>query len=299
MFFDIIRFLNDQKIEYRSSGKNIGRGWVGIRKCPFCGDRKYHLGMHKKTANLSCFRCGTKVWILEYLMESYKCTRAQAREAIKGYVDWNQSGQDEHILSKPSRIKLPIGATQEFPKAHLQYLESRGFGLETIQRFSLSACLYYSTWKYRVIIPILYQEKMVAFTGRAIAGQDPRYLHSPSEESVIPVKSCLYNLDLATKHTIIVEGPTDVWKLGSGAVCTFGTKYTNRQLNLLRKNGCEKATLIFDPDKSGRKAASLLCNALDMCGIEADSFILRDKDPGDLSEDEAFNLREEIWGKST
>lgn len=294
MFFDIQRFLGDNKIDYRTSGKNIGRGWVGIRNCPFCGDRKYHLGMHKKTANLHCFRCGTKVWIIEYIMEAYKTTRQEARTAIRGYVDWTQTKEDEHILSKPSRIKLPIGTTQEFPKAHIEYLEGRGFGWETIQRFSLVACLYYSIWKYRVIAPILYQEKMVAFTGRAICGQDPRYLHSPNEESVIPVKSCLYNLDLATEHTLLVEGPTDAWRLGSGAVCTFGTRYTNRQINLLRKNGCERATVIFDPDKSGKKAAAQLVSALDMCGIRAESFVLRDRDPGDLSEDEADALRREL-----
>ena len=297
MFVDVVKFLTDQKIDFRTSGANIGRNFIGIRVCPACGDRKFHLGVSKKTANFHCFKCSSKFWLFDYVVEQYKCTRQEAKRICFPYLDFNKSGVDEQVLERPSRIKLPLGATQNFPKAHLKYLEKRGFSFETIQRFSLSACHMLSTYKYRIIIPVLYDGKMVSFTGRAIAGQDPRYLHSPNEDSVIPVKQCLYNIDLATKHTIICEGAIDCWRLGTGSVATFGTKFTNRQLNVLRKNGCEKVTIIFDPDKGGRKATKELVTALDMIGIDAESYTLRDKDPGDLTEDEALDLRHEIYGR--
>jgi hypothetical protein len=43
-------------------------------------------------------------------------------------------------------------------------------------------------------------------------------------------KETLYNLDNAKDGTaIVVEGPIDVWRIGDGAVATFGVIYTQKQ----------------------------------------------------------------------
>ena len=298
MFLDVIKFLRENKIDHRESGKNIGRGWIGAKICPFCGDRQYHLGIHKKSANVSCWKCGNKGWFYDYLMELYDCDRRKVREICKPYIMDKPGLITEEVLNRPTRIKWPIGVEDEFHPCHIQYLKSRGFGFETIQRFELKACFAIPPWKYRVIIPIMYDEKLVAFTARTVCDVDPRYLHCPNDDAVIPVKQCVYNLDLVTDHIMICEGPTDVWRLGTGAVATFGTKFTNRQINMMRKKGVERATILFDPDRSGRENAERMAVAFDMLGIDCQIYKLRDRDPGDLTDDEAQDLRREILGRS-
>lgn len=295
MFLDVIKFLDEYKLSYSKSGKNIGRGWMGIKYCPFCGDKNYHLGVHKKTANISCWKCKTKGWFYDYVMEEFKCDRNKAKKYCHPFINFNKNGFDKEVLDRPTRTKLPEYATKEFPQCHKNYLFNRGFTFETIQRFDLYAVFMESMWRYRVIIPIYYDGKLVSFTARAISKEmEPRYLHSSNEISVIPVKQTLYNVDMVTDHIILCEGPTDVWKMGTGAVATFGTQFTNRQLCLLKRNGAKKATILFDPDKGGKKAARDLLTACDFIGIEANYYKLTDCDPGDLTFDEVYDLRKEI-----
>lgn len=295
MYLDVIKILDECKIAYSRSGKNIGRGWVGIRSCPFCGDKNYHMGIHKKTANVHCWKCKTKGWIYDYLMEEFKCDRRKAREICKPYMS-DRVGFSEELLTKVTRTKLPEEASKNFPKCHIKYLNSRGFSYETIQRFDLYSIFMESKYSYRIVIPIKYDDTLVAFTTRAISKvMEPRYLHSPNDISVIPVKQTVYNIDMMTDHVIICEGPTDVWKMGTSCIATFGVEFTNRQLNMIRKKGVKKATILYDPGKGGTRSGKELNTALDFIGIESEIYTLKDKDPGELSETEVQDIRKEIF----
>lgn len=298
MFLDVIAFLNEHKIEYATSGKNIGRGWLGIKHCPFCGDKNYHLGINKRNANVFCFKCQTKGWFYDFVMEVFKVDRKGAKKVCHPFMNFFKDGFEKEMLEKVTKVKVPEEFTTSFPKAHIKYLKKRHFGQEVIQRFSLMACMFLTKYRYRVIIPVFQDDRLVTFTARAIdKEQEPRYLHNPNENSVVHIKGTIYNLDLATKHTIICEGPTDVWRMGTSSVATFGTQYTNRQLRMLLKKGVEEVTILSDPDKGGLRMGETLESVLSFIGIKTNKYVLRDRDPADLTDDEAYDLRREILGK--
>jgi len=51
---------------------------------------------------------------------------------------------------------------------------------------------------------------------------------------------------------IIVEGITDVWRLGDGAVATFTKNFTREQILLLKKKNIKEAFVFYDSDAVGQ-----------------------------------------------
>lgn len=126
------------------------------------------------------------------------------------------------------------------------------------------ASRYYDYFRGRIIFPIWDQHgQPVGFGGRAIDGQEPKYLNTP--ETVLFNKSkTLYGLNLALPHirrekeAILVEGYLDVILLHQNgiktAVAPLGTSLTEKQVSLLRGR-LDKITLVFDGDTGGEEAA--------------------------------------------
>lgn len=124
----------------------------------------------------------------------------------------------------------------------------------------------------RLIIPIKYRGKTVAFAGRAMQGEDPKYQNTKTS-LVYEKRKILFNYDRAKKaireqkSAIIVEGYFDAILLAQygykNVVAPCGTAFTAEHANLLR--GIGKAYLLFDPDSGGargvEKAARELLNA--------------------------------------
>ena len=90
--------------------------------------------------------------------------------------------------------------------------------------------------------------KTVNFIGRDVTENESaiRYKNCPNEEAIITTKDCLYNSDGVKDIAIIVEGPTDVWNVGFGAVGVIGIKVTKRQIAYLQELHLQKAVLLFD-----------------------------------------------------
>ncbi|SET61089.1 DNA primase [Oceanobacillus limi] len=123
----------------------------------------------------------------------------------------------------------------------------------------------------RVIYPIRnHLGKTVAFGGRTITDQGPKYLNS-SESELFHKGRILYNFDLAKKHirktneVILFEGQMDVissYQAGiNNVVATMGTALTESQAKLLRRY-VDKVIICYDADHAGieatYKAATLL-----------------------------------------
>ncbi|KKL57058.1 hypothetical protein LCGC14_2239220, partial [marine sediment metagenome] len=89
----------------------------------------------------------------------------------------------------------------------------------------------------------------VSFVGADVTRQAKvPYKNASESESVIPIKSCLYNLDNANETVILVEGITDVWRIGDGSVATFGKKVTDEQVNLLIRKRIKRVYILSDSD---------------------------------------------------
>ena len=140
--------------------------------------------------------------------------------------------------------------SDQFPKIHLNYLKSRDFDPEIlIPKYRLKACYNVGKYKFRIIAPVIMDSKIVSFVGMDVTRQAKiPYKNASDSESIIPIKSCLYNLDNANETVILVEGITDVWRIGDGSIGTLGKKVTKEQINLLVKRDVEQVYLLPDSD---------------------------------------------------
>ncbi len=121
----------------------------------------------------------------------------------------------------------------------------------------------YDRFRRRIIFPIANEAgKVVAFGGRALGDDLPKYLNSP--ETPIYIKSTvLYHLDRAKESirqadaAILVEGYMDtiaVARAGIGnVVASCGTSLTETQVKLLRRF-TRRIMVNYDPDTAGQTA---------------------------------------------
>jgi DNA primase len=126
---------------------------------------------------------------------------------------------------------------------------------------------FYDRFRGRLLFPIRdLQGRVIAFGGRALGDESPKYLNSP--ETPLYVKGqTLYALDVARiaarakNRAVIVEGYLDCLMAHqhgfSETVAALGTAFTDSQLGLLRRY-TDEVIALFDADAAGRKASARL-----------------------------------------
>lgn len=122
---------------------------------------------------------------------------------------------------------------------------------------------YYDRFRHRLMIPICDDKgKVIAFGGRTLGDEEPKYLNSP-ETLLFSKRNTLFGLHLSKEsirqegYAILVEGYFDFITLFSkgirNLVATLGTSLTAEHLKVLRSY-TQKIYLVFDPDAAGIKA---------------------------------------------
>jgi len=135
---------------------------------------------------------------------------------------------------------------------------------------------YYDRFRERLIFPICdMRGKVVAFGGRIVEGDGPKYVNSP-ESPVYTKGDVLYGLNIARNdirsggEAVLVEGYMDLlalYRYGiKNVVASLGTALTRAQA-LLLKRFCSKVVLLFDSDSAGIKAALRAVEVLLGCGL--------------------------------
>ncbi|HMB35565.1 MAG TPA: DNA primase, partial [Methylomirabilota bacterium] len=126
---------------------------------------------------------------------------------------------------------------------------------------------FYDRFRGRLLFPIRdLQGRVVAFGGRALGAEEPKYLNSP--ETALYVKGqMLYALDVAREsmrqknRAVVVEGYLDCLMAHqhgfTETVAALGTAFTAAQFGLLRRYADEVVS-VFDADAAGQKATSRL-----------------------------------------
>ena len=301
--FDVLRYLEDRGIYYTTEGKNISsEEWVGV-SCPFCGDRSNHLGINRNNKAIHCWRCNPKTkTIRHYIQQTERCSWSKIDEIIEKFQDRTLAHLEVGKIREPSTkpIMLPKEATKHFPDTHIDFLNRRGFPAEqTINRYDLYACRFTGNFKYRLIAPVYLDNELVTFVGRDITNQsEDRYKNAPIEQSKLPAKETLYNIDSVKDTAIIVEGITDVWRMGDGCVATFGTVFTDAQVKMFE--GVKRAFIMFDSEEKDSNApiqAEKLGYALSSVVPHVEVLSLEKGDPADLSVQEVAEIRYEIFGR--
>lgn len=290
--FDIFQYLDTKTIPYLESGKNISSGrWIGIN-CPFCDDPSNHLGINLQSKNFSCFKCGMKGNIILLIQEISQVPIQKAFQIFYQFQDKSLSYLDKEEIPTNYGMSLPKGCSKNFAGIFTNYLLSRNFNpQELIKEYDLYCCHTIGDFKFRIIAPVYYQYELITYTGRDVTGNaKSKYLHCSNEESIIPIKNTLYNIDSIKDKAIIVEGITDVWKLGKGSIATFGTQHTKKQLALL--SGIDKVYILFDAEAS--KEAENLANNLLCITKKVDVLYLEKGDPADMFPLEALKLKKKL-----
>jgi DNA primase len=291
--FDIKEYLDSRGISYSESGKNISSNWIGTA-CIFCEDNSTHLGIHIRTKNISCFRCGVKGSILKYIQEIDHVPMNKAYQIIEQFQDQSYSYLDQiQRKTTDGEVTLPKGSSKNFPGIFTNYLSSRNFNpAEIIKKYDLYCCHLIGDFKFRIIAPVIMQRELVSYTGRDITNKSNlRYKNYPIEQSKIPIKECLYNIDSVRDKVIIVEGITDVWRMGDECVATFGTQYTRSQIALL--TGIKKAFVLYDADAATQ--AEKLANDLSVIISYVEVITLDSGDPADLLPIDAIRLKKSFF----
>jgi len=122
----------------------------------------------------------------------------------------------------------------------------------------------YDRFRGRVMFPIYnVTDKLIGFGGRAIAGEEAKYLNSP-ESDLFNKRNNLYLLNKAklemhrAKTAILVEGYMDAIRCHlcgfSNAVASLGTALTEQQATLIKRmaNLCY---ICYDSDAAGQEAS--------------------------------------------
>lgn len=238
--------------------------------CPFCSDTRfrcninYMYGQRNELGELMfhlahCFNAGCPLSLHEkqaYLKLKDIITARNIKDLSKATIVQGKAlDLDKVRTTWPGEVIR----VDKLPNNHVarNYLEKdRDFDCDVIGRF------YNVHWCYssdnalcqdRLIIPIYHNKKMVGWQARPAFDTDwssvrfPKYYTAPGT----PKNHILYNLGNAVKYKtgVIVEGVTDVWRVGPNAVCTLGASFSKAQQDLFSANFADySGILLYDPD---------------------------------------------------
>ena len=299
-----IPYFESKRIDYHLPGeKNVSRGWIGIR-CPFpdCGDPSWHCGINLESEMFNCYICGNKGHFKKLIVALEGCSYSEA-EAILNTLDkgsnLNEAKETTSSLYKGigERV-LPLESTDFLPDLHGAFLQSRGFDPDyLITKYKLRACGNLGRYKFRIIIPYFVGGKVVTFTARDVTRQSRlSYKDCPPEESIVPVKHSLYNVDSVKDRVLIVEGPLDAWRIGDGAVATSTFNYSKQQivqLSRLKARGVKSCFIMYDAEEKAIKKAERLVLGLGWNHMEILK-LSEPGDPGEMGEGDVRHLRKEL-----
>ena len=183
---------------------------------------------------------------LNYLIEKRKLQPETIQKFNLGYAP---SGWETLYRYLVEQKRYPIALVEE---AGLIKPRKKGNG-------------YYDTFRDRLMIPIKdIQGRVIAFGGRSLTDDEPKYLNSP-ETPLFNKGKTLFALDQAKSSirsfdkVIVVEGYFDAIALHSAGitntVASLGTAFSESQLKqLLRYSDSKEVIFNFDADQAGIKA---------------------------------------------
>lgn len=306
---DFRRLFIQYGVPFFTEGKNTVPGRISVR-CPFCDDSSNHGSFSYAHGDYVCWRCkgGSPHKALSLLLG---LSLSDAALALREY----QHGKAAPLQGRARKVANPdIHAVQPpggpLLEPHKRYLRKRGLDPDRlVSLYGITGTGPADTWKgldyrLRIIIPVKdINGRVVSFQGRDITGQQElRYKGCPVERSAVHYKHIVYGSDVAREYSsiVVVEGIFDAWKLGPGAVATFGTSLTQEQIWYLSQ--WPRVTFLFDPEPEAQQHAQDYARELALQGTEvfvASADFGRTpsgeiRDPGDLTLDEARKVMIEL-----
>jgi DNA primase len=191
--------------------------------------------------------------------------------------------------------RFRLGYAPADGQALTRHLSGAGYESELLEKSGLvvrdaERNRHYDRFRRRIIFPIANDSgKVVAFAGRALGDEQPKYLNSP-ETPIYTKGRVLYHLDRAAQairkldYTILVEGYMDCIAVASSGIenvaACCGTSLTESQIRLLARYS-RRVVVNYDPDSAGVAATERSLALLLEEGFEAKVLAL----PGGLDPD--------------
>ncbi|KAB2338549.1 DNA primase [Cytobacillus depressus] len=305
--------------------KKQGRNYFGL--CPFHGENTPSFSVSPDKQIYHCFGCGAGGNAFSFLMdlEGFSFQEAAVKLAEKGHVKLDINVPSAIIpKSIPPDIQQMLEAHELLRKFYhhlllntkdgqhaLDYLLTRGFTIESIEKFQIGYSLnswdfvykflakrkfsaevmqkagliiqsekdgsFFDRFRNRIMFPIFDQSgKTIAFSGRTLGDDDPKYLNSP-ETPIFNKSKILYNFHLARPqikklhHAVLFEGFADVISGDlagvENGIATMGTSLTDDHIAALKRN-TQSITICYDSDNAGIEAAFRAANLFSDAGCQ-------------------------------
>ncbi len=199
----------------------------------------------------------------QWLAKLYHHMLLNSKEGQDAYQYLIDRGFSEETIKK-----YQIGYSPNSKEFVVTFLEKKGFHPQTMVKAGLLNANdqgeYADRFRGRLIFPLRnHLGKTVAFAGRSLGHQEPKYLNSPETE-LFQKNRLLYNFDLARaairkqKSVILFEGYVDVISADQAGVHnvvgTMGTSISSSQANLLKRY-VDQVIICYDGDQPGVEAA--------------------------------------------
>ncbi|MDC3171120.1 DNA primase, partial [Prochlorococcus sp. AH-716-E13] len=221
--------------------------------------------------------------------ELYKILRV-SKEWFKSQLNNSLGKESYHYLTSQRKLNIETINNFELGFAPNSWNDLFNY-LSKVEKFPLKLILsaglvvskeksdkVYDRFRNRLIVPIFdMQGRVVAFGGRSLDGQEPKYLNSPESE-VFEKGKMLFAFDKASSNirkrdkAVVVEGYFDVISLHSkgitNSVASLGTALNKYQISQLCRCTDSKNIIInFDSDNAGRLASKRVINEVESLSL--------------------------------
>lgn len=289
MFENILVQLRQKGIVARISGSTL---WAN---CPYCiqrgttKDTRQRLGIELRGRKVPvgtgwCFNC-----------------HYRSKNALEEIL-----GQPINLLSvqEPERqepeVKLPedfellnVRSPDHWNKVAFKYLMDRGMEYKEIVDYQVGLSMLGKT-RNRVVFPVLRKSKLIGWTARTLADEEPKWLHSSGLRRA-------YWIRRKSKTVVLNEGVFDAVAVArvlkySDAMAILGSNMTEEKMAEIKD--FENVVIWLDPDSAGRKATVDIAERLagenqNIFVVQASKYILSQHpkaDPAELTREEILEV---------
>lgn len=259
----LISIYKEFDIDYWTEGKNVSDGSVNVN-CPFCDDPSNHCGFFPETQVFSCWRCQSRgpafVLLATLLNISYEVAenmldvetstfKVETLEQLDTIFDQDTSPRERdrpEITTVLPEYTQPVKDLKHRWPLLERYKERRQISHETLLRWGCGICKVGECMN-RLIIPVYSEEhELVAYQAADLTGLAE--LKYNTSKGYINDYLYGYNLIIPNDVIYICEGILDQWRMGLGAVGSFGTSLTDKQRHLILQKNPQKIVFCWDDE---------------------------------------------------
>lgn len=240
-------------------------------------------------------RVGGNVLDLVALIEGCEVRDAALRlQAWCGSATSHTAPRRERPPEPGPEPNRPLGFALRYVDPDHPYLVARGFTANTVRAFGIGAYLGQGLLRGRIVIPIHNDRgELVAYAGRAIDAQEPKYRFPAGFRKSLVLFSLHRALAIGVSTVIVVEGFFDtlaVHQAGCPAVVgLMGSTLSRYQADLLTTH-FDRVVLMLDGDEAGQQGALSIAQTLGVHMSVSTISLVDGRQPDQLSREEIRRL---------